>query len=228
MKVCAIIPAYNEEKTIANVVEKVKEYVDDVFVIDDGSHDNTVIEARKAGARVISHPLNRGVGAALRTGYAIAIKEGYDYLVQIDADGQHNPDHIEHMLKLATDEDIDMLIASRFLNSSYRNFSLLRVAGIIFFSRLVSLLGSVKITDVTSGFRVYKVKALQKLGELPDTNWAITQTLEAAIKGLKIKEVSSEMYRRKEGKSQFNVKTFIKYPFRAIESCLRVLIFRRD
>ena len=225
-KVCAIIPAYNEEKTIESVVKGVKNYVDKVFVIDDGSKDKTAELAKKAGAIVIKHKINRGVGAAQRTGYRIALLEGYDYVVQIDGDRQHNPKYIPELLEKAFN-GADVVIASRFKNESYKNFSLIRRLGIIFFTKFVAIFGGVDISDVTSGFRVYSAKALKVLGRLPDKNWAVEQTLEAALKGLKIEEVSVEMQPRKFGKSQFNLGTFLRYPLRAMESFLRVIIFRR-
>lgn len=225
-KVCAVIPAFNEERTIAKVVRGVRKYVDEVFVIDDSSDDRTVEMAKEAGAKVVRHKINRGVGAAQRTGYRIALMEGYDIVVQIDADGQHNPDFVPVMVDKVLG-GADIVIASRFMNESYRNYSFTRRAGIIFFTKFVSVFGGVEITDVTSGFRAYSRKALEVLGRLPDRNWAVEQTLEAALKGLKIEEISAEMPPRKIGKSQFNLETFLKYPLRALESFLRVLIFRR-
>ncbi len=226
-KVCAIIPAYNEEDTIASVVKETREYVDDVFVIDDGSTDNTAEAARKAGAKVLKHVVNRGIGAAQRTGYSVSIKEGYDYIVQIDADMQHDPGYIKRLLDAAVENNCDMVIGSRFLNESYLNYNFVRRAGIKFFTETVRFLSPIDITDVTSGFRVYKAESLKKLGKTLDRHWAVEQTLEAAKKGMKIKEVPVEMPLRKKGKSQFNLITYIKYPLRMIESILKVLLFRR-
>ncbi len=226
-KVCAVIPAYNEEKTIGEVVRNCKKYIDTIFVVDDGSSDGTAEIARQAGAEVITHKINRGVGAAQRTGYRVAIMNGFDYIVQIDADGQHNPKYIPEMLKAAFD-GADIVIASRFRNNSYKNFSFVRRIGVSFFSKVVSLFGGIEVSDVTSGFRVYRAEALKRIGRLPDKNWAVEQTLEAAIKGLKIAEVSVEMPPRKIGESQFSFGTFLRYPWRALESILRIAIFRRD
>lgn len=228
MKVCAVIPAYNEEKTIGSVIQNVpRGVVDEIFVIDDGSTDNVYATSKNAGAKVIKHAINRGIGAAQRTGYKIARLENFDYVVQIDADMQHDPKYIQKLLDTAIENNCDMVIGSRFLNSSYENYSFVRRAGIKFFTRTVRFLSPVDITDVTSGFRVYKVKSLEKLGRTLDKHWAVEQTLDAAKKGLKIKEVSVKMPLRKKGKSQFNLITYVKYPLRMIESILRVLIFRR-
>jgi len=227
MEVIAIIPAYNEEKTIAQVVEGTKNYIKDVLVIDDASTDNTPTEAYKAGAEVVTHILNQGVGGAQRTGYHIAFERNYDYIVQLDGDGQHNPEYIPQMIKYAVSEGYDILIGSRFLNSSYKKIPYWRKIGIKFFTWMVNFFGKIKITDVTSGYRVYKTEALKKLTEISDKNWAIEQTLEAAVKGLKIGEYSVEMPLRNAGQSQFDFKTAFRYPFRIFEATLRVLIFRR-
>ena len=227
MRICAIIPAYNEEKTIESVIQKIpRDLIEEIFVICDGSTDKTAEIARKAGAKVIIHPINRGVGAAQRTGYKVAIIEGFDYIVQLDADGQHDPKYIKEMIKTALSTDADIVIASRFLNESYKQYSFIRRIGIMFFTKLVSIFGKVRITDVTSGYRVYKVSSLKKLGDIPDKNWAVTQTLEAAKKRMKIVEISVEMPPRRKGKSQFDPLTFIKYPFRMIKEFIRVLLFR--
>ena len=223
-----MIPAYNEEKTISSVIQKIpRDIIDEIFVIDDGATDNTTREAKNAGARVIKHAINRGIGAAQRTGYKIASLENFDYIVQIDADMQHDPEYIQKLLDATIENNCDMVIDSRFLNPSYENYNLVRRMGIKFFTNIVRFLSPVDITDVTSGFRVYKVKSLEKLGRTLDKHWAVEQTLDGAKKGLKIKEVSVKMPLRKKGESQFNLITYVKYPIRMIESILRVLLFRR-
>ncbi|MEE8401451.1 MAG: glycosyltransferase family 2 protein [Candidatus Hydrothermarchaeaceae archaeon] len=227
MRVITVIPAHNEEKTIQEVIRGVKKYVSDVIVIDDGSTDNTARIAKEAGAAVITHVINRGVGAALRTGYNVAFMEGFDYIIQIDSDMQHNPEFIPVLLETIQDGNHDVVIGSRFLNVSHKDYNLIRRVGITFFTSLVNLLGSTNITDVTSGYRVYRVKSLKKIGKSPDKHWAVEQTFEFARRGMKIKEISIEMPPRKKGKSQFNLKTFIMYPARMIETILRVLLFRR-
>ena len=226
LKVMALIPAYNEEETIKDIVTKARGYVGEVIVIDDGSTDSTPEFAEHAGATVVSHVINRGVGAAVRTGYRYGTERGFDYIVQIDGDGQHDPRYIPKLLEAAEDGS-DIVIGSRFLNESYKGYSLLRRTGIIFFTRLGNLLSGLEITDITSGFRVYRVESLKKLSRNQDKHWAVEQTLEAARKGLKINEVSVEMPTRELGKSQFNPHTFFWYPIRMIEIILRILIFRR-
>ena len=226
LTVMALVPAFDEEATIGDVLSRIRTYVDDIVVVDDGSTDSTAEVASQAGAKVVSHILNRGVGAALRTGYRYAIEERFDFIVQIDADGQHNPVFIPTLLK-AVQEGHDIVIGSRFLNQSYKDFSLLRRVGVRFFTRLANILSGLDITDITSGFRAYRVASLKGLSRHQDKHWAVEQTLEAARKGLRIKEISIEMPTRKSGRSQFNPRTFFWYPIRMLEIILRILIFRR-
>lgn len=224
MRTIAVVPAYNESETIGPVVRETLEHVDDVVVIDDGSDDETADIARQNGATVVQHVINTGVGGALRTGYRYAMKKGFDIIVQIDADGQHDPDYIPMILEAI--EDRDMVIGSRYLNESFEQYSLVRKVGIQFFTRAVNLLGGTDITDVTSGFRAYRVESLQEIIHESDDHWAVEQTLEAARKGQQISELSVEMPTREEGESQFSLETFVMYPLRMMDIIVRVLIFR--
>jgi glycosyltransferase involved in cell wall biosynthesis len=224
VRTVAVIPAYNEAGTIGPVIDDTAEYVDRVVVVDDGSSDDTAAIARDRGAVVVEHVFNTGVGGAVRTGYQYAIRHDYDWVVQVDADGQHDPAKIPELLELAG--DYDMVIASRYLNESYQDYSATRNAGIQFFTRLVNALGDIEITDVTSGFRVYRVSMLADILHRSDKHWAIEQTLEAAKGGYRITEVSTEMPTREEGESQFTLDTFALYPLRMTDTILRVLLFR--
>ncbi|WP_262179572.1 glycosyltransferase family 2 protein [Haloarcula laminariae] len=225
MRTVAVIPAYNESETIGPVIDQTGEYVDKVVVVDDGSSDDTAAIARDHGAAVVEHVFNTGVGGAVRTGYQYAIKHDYDWVVQVDADGQHDPAKIPELVDVATG-GYDMVIASRYLNESYQDYSATRNVGIQFFTRLVNRLGDIEITDVTSGFRVYRVSMLADILHRGDKHWAIEQTLEAAKGGYRITEVSTEMPTREEGESQFTLDTFALYPIRMTDTILRVLLFR--
>lgn len=220
----AVIPAYNESATVGAVVRDTTDHVDEVLVVDDGSRDETAAIARENGATVIEHVINTGVGGAQRTGYRYAIKKDYSYIVQIDADGQHDPASIPRLLEAV--EDHDMVIGSRYLNESINSYSLVRRQGIKFFTWLVNILGGIEITDVTSGFRVYRVTALESIIHHSDRHWAVEQTLGAAQQGLRIKEISVEMPERTEGTSQFDLGTFLFYPIRMADVVLRILLFR--
>lgn len=224
MRTVAVVPAYNETSTIGPIIDETATYVDKVVVVDDGSSDETTAVAKDHGATVIPHAVNTGVGGAVRTGYLYAIRKDYDFIVQIDADGQHDPSYIPELLAAA--EDTDMVIGSRYLNESYKDYSFVRNAGIQFFTTTVNFLGRMDITDVTSGFRVYRVDRLKEILHHSDKHWAVEQTLAAAREGHTITEVSVEMPTRDEGESQFTVDTFALYPIRMADVMLRILIFR--
>lgn len=224
MRVLALLPAYNEAETIGAVIDGVSLHVDEVVVVDDGSTDRTEEVARAHGASVIKHVINTGVGGAQRTGYRYAIRNGFDFVVQIDADGQHDPDFVPELLEEATDSD--MVIGSRYLNNSYSEYSLIRKIGIRFFTWVVNLLGGLAITDVTSGFRVYRVDKLEDIIYHSDKHWAVEQTLQAAKKDVEIKEVSVSMPVRKKGESQFTIDTLLFYPIRMMDVIMRVIVFR--
>ena len=112
-----IIPAYNEEKSIKSVVESIYQTTKecDVIVINDGSKDNTYIEAKKTKAIVINLPNNLGIGGAVQTGYLYAYKNDYDIAIQVDADGQHDPKYINNMIEFIDKGQADMVIGSRFI-----------------------------------------------------------------------------------------------------------------
>lgn len=217
--VCAIIPAFNEENEVGNIILETIPHVNKVFLIDDASTDNTADVADKNGAHVIKHQYNQGCGAAQRTGYSEAIKEGFDYIVQLDADGQHRPHYIPEMLKSI--DNYDMLIGSRFLNSSHKKYPLIRRMGITFFTLIVNIFTRTHITDVTSGFRLYKVDSLKKIPPIPDRQWAVYQTIAAAKLGLRIKEISIEMPLRKNGTSQLHGYKILLYPFKMLPAIFK-------
>ncbi len=226
MKVCAVIPAFNEEATIGNIVQETKKYIDDVFVVNNGSTDSTAQRAQEYGAKVIDYYVKRGYGASQYAGQQFAIKEGYDYVLQLDADGQHNPIYIPKLLEAVQNGNYDIVLGSRFLATSYKNLSFTRKAGIVFFSRAISLLGHTKVTDATSGFKIYKARSLQKLSKPSDINPAVEQMMEMAKKGMKIKEIPIEMPIRNTGSSHLSLLKFSVYPFRATWHILKVLLFR--
>jgi glycosyltransferase involved in cell wall biosynthesis len=232
MNILVIIPAYNEEKTIADVILKVKQYVKKglihkIVVIDDCSTDKTADIAAQLEVSVVSHTVNKGYGAAQNTGHALAIKENFDYVIQIDADGQHDPLYIPLFIETMKQEDYDLVMGSRFLNTSYRDYIFTRRMGIKFFTLLVNFLGSIEISDVTSGYKMYKVSSLKKLSRASDKHPAVEQMLEISRKKMKIKEISAEMPIRKKGKSHFTVKSYVLYPLRVLEAVFTVLLFRR-
>ncbi len=162
-RVIAIIPALNEENNIARVVEGIQTHAPmaEVLVVNDGSTDATASIAANAGARVISLPFSVGYGAALQTGYKYALSRGYDYAVQIDGDGQHDPQSLPDLLEPVVQEKADVALGSRFLNRGAYSMPLKRLAGVVVFRILLSLIIRRKITDPTSGYQALNRVAME-------------------------------------------------------------------
>ena len=226
MKICALIPAYNEEETVGMIIKETKKYIDAVFVINNGSTDRTAAVASEHGAIVINYDAKRGYGAAQYAGQQHVIAQGYDYILQLDADGQHDPNYIPQFLKIVHEDDFDLIIGSRFRSANRIYVSFMRKMGIIFFSTVISILGTTRLTDVTSGFKVYKASSLTKLTKPSDINPAIEQIMEITKKGMKIKEISIVMPNRITGNTHLNGFRFSVYPFRATWHIIKVLLFK--
>ena len=150
--IIAVLPAYNEGESIADIVLKTKEYVDQIIVIDDGSIDNTYEYAKEAGAIVIKHIINRGAGAATSTGIQAALKLGADIIVTIDADGQHLPSDIPNLIEPVIKNEADITIGSRF-KGNIDKMPIIKKIGNILLNKLTYLFYGINITDTQSGFK---------------------------------------------------------------------------
>ena len=160
MKVCVIIPALNAELTIFDLVTNLLDKGYKVVVINDGSTDNTHQEATQAGATVIKHPVNRGKGAALKTGFAYALEEGYETVVTIDADGQHNYEEVSEFTRVA-EGDADIIIGSRMGDTE--NMPPIRILANKLSSFMISRMIGHRIEDSQCGFRLIKSPVLRKI-----------------------------------------------------------------
>ncbi len=227
LNICALIPAYNEEATIGDIIRETKKYVSNIYVVDNCSTDNTPEIAASCGAEVIDCHQKKGYGIAQYTGQQFIIEKGFDYILQLDADGQHDPSYIPLLLQAMETGNCDIVVGSRFLSRDKRSsLSTTRYAGIKFFSRLVSLLGGTRITDVTSGFKIYRVSCLKKLHRPCDSHPAVEQMLEIARKGFNICEVPINMPVRTTGKSHLNLSRFMLYPFLATWLIFKTLFIK--
>lgn len=189
MKLVCVSPAFNEERTVASVVEKALKYVDEVIVVDDGSTDNTRKKALEAGAIVISHPRNLGKGAALKTGFKAALERGADIIISIDADGQHDPDEIPRLLSAMERGNFDIVIGSRFLGD-ISNMPTPRIFSNTITSRFLRLFFKIPVTDSQSGFRAFKRKVIESVSFSDPRFAAETEILiNAKQKGFRIGEV---------------------------------------
>jgi cellulose synthase/poly-beta-1,6-N-acetylglucosamine synthase-like glycosyltransferase len=150
-----VIPAFNEARSIGAVVDRVRatDLDLDVLVVNDGSRDETPAIARAHGAIVVSHPFNLGYGAALQTGYKYALRNGYGRVVQMDADGQHDPAYVPRLLEPVLAGEADVVIGSRFVEASGYEMSGARSFGRAFLQRLLVWCGGPHIADPTSGLQ---------------------------------------------------------------------------
>ncbi|WP_323741140.1 glycosyltransferase family 2 protein [Microbacterium sp. VKM Ac-2870] len=213
------MPAWNEEKNVGQTVREIRtadgDY--DVVVVDDGSTDDTADIARQAGAAVVSLPFNMGVGGAMKTGFTYAQRHGYDRAVQVDADGQHNPDDIA--LVLSGLERADISIGARFAEvGSYEARGPRRWA-MTFLAAVLSRVAGTRLTDVTSGFRAANRRAIDQyvhyypaeyLGDTIDSLVAALHT------GLTVAQVPVAMRPRRYGRPSQGPLGSTLYLFRSV------------
>lgn len=204
-EITVIIPAFNEELNLDYLLPKVPDsvagYPVGVLVIDDGSSDNTVDIVYKHKYSVVSNPINRGGGAALRLGYDIAASAGVKYIVTMDADGQHLPEEIEHLVAPILNGDLDIVIGSRVLGQREKD-NIFRWVGIHVFNVVINLFAGTKITDCSNGFRAFRMESLKKILLLQDQFHTAELIIDAARKGLRIGEVPVTVLRRHSGESK--------------------------
>ena len=196
LRVLVCIPAYNESKTIGDIVRKAKNYADEVIVYDDGSTDNTYDMAKAAGADdVVRSPVNNGYGVAIRTLFQAAREKKSDIMVTMDSDGQHNPDQIPDIIKPVIEEGIDMVIGSRFISlKDTQRVPRYRTFGIKAITRLAQSASYSNITDSQNGFRAYSKNAVLKLNLFENGMPVSTEILlNAKQKNLSLKEVPIEV-----------------------------------
>lgn len=192
-----LIPAYNEEKNIRDVINNIRKILPelDILVINDGSSDQTANIIKEMGINSISLPFNLGYGVALQTGFLYAKQKGYDMVIQMDADGQHDPSYIIDMLKEIQLTDTDVVIGSRFLIDKSYKTTISKRLGMKFFGMITSIIIRKKITDPTSGFQILKGDVIDFMSQdlyppdYPDADMIML----LHRSGFKIKEVPVKM-----------------------------------
>jgi len=219
MKVVALIPAYNEETTIGEVIDNTRSFVDEVIVVNDGSTDRTAEIARLRGAVVVEHVINRGLGAAIGSGFEAAIKREADVTITLDADGQHDPSEIPQFLQ-AIEGGADAVIGSRMLTRK----------GMPWHRQVANVLGNVAtlflfgawVTDSQSGYRAFTRFALKQIN-IRTNRMEVSSELISEIKRntLRLKEIPIKAiytdYSLSKGQSFFvGVKTLVKLVVRRI------------
>lgn len=225
-----IMPAYNEAGRIASTIAGIRKYSNaDIIVVSDGSTDNTASEARMAGAIVIELPFNLGYGAALQTGFKYALKNGYEFAVQMDADGQHDHGSIQILIEPVLKAEVDIVIGSRFLGRGDYRAPFIKRLGMFFFAVIASIITGKKVTDPTSGFQALNRKVMEFYAsdsypvDYPDTDVIIM----LHRRGIKFREVPVIM-KRAVGKVSMHsgLKPFY-YTFKMLLSILVTLLRSR-
>jgi glycosyltransferase involved in cell wall biosynthesis len=203
--VLVVIPAYNEADNVGAVVARMPDEVCGLpvtaLVVDDGSSDGTTDAAEAAGALVARHLRNRGGGAALRTGYALAAGAGAAIVVTLDADGQHLPEEMTRLVRPIVAGRADAVNGSRTLGSADPNtFS--RELGLRVFNRVLSTLTRTDITDCSSGYRAIRADSLAKLELRQEQFHASEWLIEAVKRGLRLEEVPITVAKRMHGETK--------------------------
>ncbi len=205
----AVVPGYNEAATIGGVVRSILAELPefDVLVVDDGSTDGTGVVAEAAGARVLRHPFNLGIGGAVQSGFAYALEAGYDHMVQVDGDGQHDPAEVRKLMaKMEEDPRLDMVCGSRFMTKDFKYPApISRRTGIHLFAFLLRRIVDQPVSDPTSGFRYYNRRAIALFArDYPHDYPEVEAVLMLHYHRLSMEEVPVQMYQRGGGVSSIN------------------------
>ena len=211
MKLLIIVPAYNEAESIVKVIEELQEKVPqfDYIIVNDGSKDNTAGICREHGFRMLDLPVNLGLTGAFQTGMRYGFEKGYDAAIQIDADGQHDPAYIPEMVRIMEEKGADLVIGSRFV--SEKKPKTLRMIGNTIIEAAIRLTTGKKLTDPTSGMRLYNRKLIRELAygvnysPEPDT---VAYLLRC---GAKVEETQVTVRERSAGESYLSMGRSIRY-----------------
>lgn len=190
-KIIVCVPAYNESKNIANIVQRARNYADEVIVCDDGSSDDTTQLAQHAGAIVVNHDKNAGYGKSIRTLFQKAIERKADIVVTMDSDGQHNPEQIPDIVEPILRNGYDIVIGSRFIDEKDKmKVPLYRSIGIRTITKFTNQASYRNLTDAQSGFRGYTRRAIEEINLVEDGMRISTEILlRASNKKFSVKEV---------------------------------------
>ena len=226
MKVLVIIPAFNEEECLENTVKTfVAECPDyDYLIVNDGSKDRTWDIVTSNGFEGVNLPINTGLTSAFKTGMKYAHRHGYDAAIQFDADGQHVPSFIAPMVAAMEKNSADIVIASRLLHGG--KLGGMRGVGSTMISKLIKLTSGVRITDPTSGMRLYSARMIERFAKDFDYAPEPDTLALAARKKYKIVEVAATMQERQGGESYLKAGAAIKYMARTLTSIALFQWFR--
>jgi len=227
ISIVACIPAYNEERSIASVILKTQKYVDEVIVCDDGSADLTAMIAEGLDAFVVNHEVNQGKGAALRSSMREALKRDPDYVVVLDADGQHDPDEIPSLITPLGDGEADMVIGSRYIQGDNSEAPFYRKIGLGIIDRVFKFNINDDVQDSQSGFRAYTREAVTRVVVAKSNGFGVEseQLSLATENGFRIKEVPVNIrYNGLENTSKMNP---LSHGAEIIGSILNLVVTKR-
>lgn len=216
--VLVVIPAYNEEKSISSVLEHVKRVAPefDRIVVNDGSRDSTGDVVAALGEKQLRLPCNLGYGPALQTGLKYSLLRGYDVVVSMDADGQHNPEDVPRLVAKLDESQADMVIGSRFCDDRPYKSSFGRRAGQLLFSHLTRLLLGHRIYDTTSGFKALRAAACQAIVSGTFLDFHIETLVRLSLSGFKIVEIPINAGERTLGRSMHSFASVFRYPLQTV------------
>lgn len=209
-----IIPAFNESENILNTVNDIKNKASDFdyIVINDCSKDDTLSILKNNNLNYINLPVNLGIGGAVQTGYKYALENGYDLAVQVDGDGQHDPQYLSALSESLNREKADMVIGSRFIENKGFQSTFMRRVGILYFTNLINILTGYRITDPTSGFRMVNRKVIELFASDYPRDYPEPESIVSLLKrNLKIIEVPVEMKERQGGVSSIKMWNSVYY-----------------
>jgi glycosyltransferase involved in cell wall biosynthesis len=225
----AIVPAYNEEQSVRGVIGCIRREAPDfdVVVVDDGSTDRTRERAEEAGATVIQHAFNLGIGGAVQSGFQYAMRGGYDVACQVDGDGQHDPAYLPRLYEvLRADAGVDMVCGTRFREGPGYRVPLRRRIGVWIFSVLLSAIVRQKVTDPTSGFRMTNRRGIELFArDYPHDYPEVEAILMTHAHRLRLIEVPVRMNARDSGRSSIGHGDSVYYMARVLLAVL-VGLFR--
>jgi hypothetical protein len=227
--VLVIVPAHNEEESLPVTLDELRRKAPTaaVLVVDDGSRDATARVARQRGVPVVSHAVNLGVGGALQTGFRWALRHGYDIGVQLDADGQHDPGHLEALVAPVARGDCDVCIGSRYVARTGYRAPVARRLGMVLFSAVVRMAVGQRITDTTSGYRAYGRAVMEVCQyEFPKDFPDAPLLIDLARRGFRLAEVPVEMRAREAGRSFYTLGKSLYYPYKNLLASMMVLLRR--
>ena len=227
MKILIIIPAYNEELNIEKVVNNLQEKFPayDYVVVNDGSRDNTAQICENKGYNFLDLPVNLGLTGAIQAGMRYAYYNDYDAAIQFDGDGQHRPEYISELEKVIESEEAEIAIGSRFVTEKKPHS--MRMMGSRLLSLLIKITTGARITDPTSGMRLFGRKVIKEFAR--NINYAPEpDTISYLIKnGIVVKEVQVEMDERTAGESYLNAFKSMRYMLHQCFSIVFIQAFRK-